>query len=356
MSASRWSAERAARWYAGQPWLVGCNFTPSTAINQLEMWQAETFDVPTLERELGWAADIGMNSLRVFLHDLVWQADPDGFKKRIDHFLSLAWARGIRTMFVVFDDCWHPPHAGRQPDPVPGVHNSGWAQSPGHRVVRDGSQWPRLEAYVKDVIETFGADERVCVWDLYNEPGNAFLPFASQPIHRALPGAVSGVLRHFVLRSPSLALLRATFAWARSVDPTQPLTSGVWAPNPWLNRFQLAASDVVSFHQYASAEKLATRIEALRRHGRPILCTEWLARGLASRIETHLPIFEEQRVGCHCWGLVAGKTQTIHGWGDRRGSAEPDVWHHDLLRPDGTPYDEGEIAMLRSLTEATAES
>jgi len=170
MSKSRWDEDRAERWYADQPWLVGCNFTPSTAINQLEMWQAETFDPETIDRELGWAAKLGFNSMRVFLHDLVWEADADAFKDRIDRFLAIAAGHGISTMLVLFDDCWFPPRAGAQPSPVPGVHNPGWAQSPGHRVVKDREQWGRLEAYVRDIVGAFAEDERVCVWDLYNEP------------------------------------------------------------------------------------------------------------------------------------------------------------------------------------------
>lgn len=353
MSESRWSEDRAARWYADQPWLVGCNFTPSSAVNQLEMWQADTFDPETLKRELGWASAIGMNSVRVFLHDLVWEADSEGFKTRVDRFLSLAWAAGIRTMLVLFDDCWFPPRSGRQPEPVPGVHNSRWAQSPGHRVVADRSQWGRLERYVKDLVRTFGQDERVCIWDLYNEPGNAFLPLATVPRYRSTPLAFARAFRHFVLPSPTLPLLRATFEWARSVEPKQPLTAGIWAPNAWLNRYQLAASDVITFHQYASAEKLTGRIRALRDvHRRPLLCTEWLARPLGSRIETHLPIFREHGVGSYCWGLVSGRTQTIFGWEDRPGTPEPEIWHHDVLRADGEPFDPREVEVLRMLTQA----
>ena len=348
MAEARWSVDRAERWARDQPWLVGCNFTASTASNQLEMWQAETFDPETIGRELRWASEIGMNSVRVFLHDLVWEADAEGFKSRIDAFLCLAEEVGIRTMLVLFDDCWFPPKAGPQPEPVPGVHNSRWAQSPGHDVVRDRSQWPRLERDVRDIVGAFGQDERVCVWDLYNEPGNALLPVASLPGYQATPLAIARAFRHFVLPSPTLPLLRATFEWARSIDPAQPLTAGVWAPIPRLARFQLEASDVISFHQDASAEKLTSRIEELgRRHGRPVLCTEWMARPLGSRFETHLPIFKEAGVGCYCWGLVSGRTQTIHGWGDRPGTPEPEVWHHDVLRPDGSAFDDDEIEAIR---------
>ena len=168
---AQWSKDRARAWAANQPWMVGCNFIPSTASNQFEMWQQATFDPETISRELAWASALGMNSVRVFLHNLIWQVDPNGFKSRIDYFLQLTKAANIKTILVLFDDCWFPPTPGKQQEPVPGVHNSRWAQSPGHDVVRDQSQWPRLEAYVRDIITTFGDDPRVCLWDLYNEPG-----------------------------------------------------------------------------------------------------------------------------------------------------------------------------------------
>lgn len=351
MSNAPWTAERATRWYADQPWWVGCNFTPSNAINQLEMWQGDTFDPTTIDRELGWAASIGFNTVRVFLHDLAWQADPDGFKDRMDQFLSIAWQHSIHTMFVIFDDCWFPPKAGVQPEPVPGVHNSGWAQSPGHRLVKDRSQWARLESYVKDIVGAFGQDERVCVWDVYNEPGNAFLPLATMPRHKSTPLAFYLAARHLLLPSPTLGLLKKTFEWARSMQPQQPLTAPLWVPNVWLNRYQEQASDVISFHQYASAEKLSDRIQELQsKHNRPVFCSEFLGRSMGSRFESHLPIFKENKVACHCWGLVSGKTQTIHHWGDKPGAPEPEVWHHDVLRPDGVAYDENEVACIRKLT------
>src|SRR6516165_5212093 len=111
-----WTTEKANAWYKQQPWLVGCNFIPSTAINELEMWQAETFDKETIDRELGWAQGIGMNSVRVFLHIVPWQTDAIGFKQRINEYLFIANKHKIRTMFVLFDDCWNDnPQAGAQP-------------------------------------------------------------------------------------------------------------------------------------------------------------------------------------------------------------------------------------------------
>ena len=161
-AAQRWSEEQARAWYERQPWLVGCNFIPSTAINQLEMWQADTFDPETIDRELGWASQLGMNTVRVYLHDLAWEADPEGFKKRVDRFLTIAKKHGIRPLFVLFDDCWNEnPKIGPQPAPLPSVHNSGWLQSPGKAVVNDPKSWGRLERYVKDVVGTFARDDRV---------------------------------------------------------------------------------------------------------------------------------------------------------------------------------------------------
>lgn len=351
MTRARWSESRARQWYDALPWLVGCNFTPSTAANQLEMWQADTFDPETIERELGWAADLGFNTARVFLHDLAWTVDPVGFKDRLDRFLALASARGIRVMLVVFDDCWHPdPRPGPQPAPVPGVHNSRWLQSPGDRVARDPSQWGRLEEYVRDLLGSFGDDERVLVWDLYNEPGNTFLPTTSRPWPIKAFKLPALFLHHLVWPSPTLPLLRATFEWARAVGPTQPLTAGVWLKNRGLNRFQLGASDVISFHHYGKPKALERWIRKLSRHGRPLLCTEYLARSMASRFETHLPIFERERVGCYNWGLVAGKIQTEFSWLDRPGTEEPAVWFHDILRADGSPFDPREVETIKEHT------
>ena len=325
----RWSEERAWEWYNGQRWLVGCNFTPSTAINQLEMWQAETFDPATIECELGWAGDLGFNTARVYLHDLVWELDSGGFVERIDRFLELASEVGVKPMFVFFDDCWNTDfRAGRQPDPPPGVHNSGWVQSPGSRRVLDPSTWGPLEEYVKGVLGSFGDDDRVLMWDLYNEPGNRDL------------GA------------GSLGLLREAFRWAREVEPMQPISVGVWFDNDELNGLQLSNSDVVTFHNYHDARNLETQIGVLRSQGRPMICTEYMARTRGSIFETCLPVFKRESVGCINWGLVDGKTQTKYPWGSEEGSPEPEPWFHEILHRDGTPYRQDEVDLIRRLTSS----
>jgi hypothetical protein len=334
---TRWSIEKANEWYARQPWLTGCNFIPSNAINQLEMWQAETFDPAAIDRELGWAAELGFNTVRTFLHDLLWEADPQGFKQRIDCFLDIAARHGIRPMLVFFDDCWNLNAClGAQPAPKPGIHNSGWVQSPGQVVVNaDPSSWERLERYVKDILTTFVNDERILLWDLYNEPGNSG----------------NG--------SKSLPLLQSVFEWARDVNPSQPLTAGIWFDNKELNKFQLAASDVITFHNYHPADRLECEIAELELYGRPIICTEWMARTTGSLVASNLPVFAARKVGCINWGLVSGKTNTIFAWQDINNPMsridlsspddcdEPKVWFHDLFRPDGTPYDPAEIEAFK---------
>src|ERR1700727_2990702 len=97
----RWSVQQANDWYAKQPWLVGANFIPSDAINELEMFQAATFNPALIDRELGMAEGIGMNTMRVFLQDQLWTSDPEGFKKRLNEFLAIAATHHIKTMLVL---------------------------------------------------------------------------------------------------------------------------------------------------------------------------------------------------------------------------------------------------------------
>ena len=320
----RWSVDRANRWYESQPWPVGCDFIPSSAINQIETWQAESFDPKTIDRELGWAEDLGFNTIRVFLHDLVWEADPAAFKKRFGEFLDICQKHHIRVIVTFFTNgCYGyegEPRLGRQPDPAPGVHNSGWVQSPGAAIVNDPSRWGRLEEYVKDVVGTFARDGRVAMWSLYNEPEN------TKKGARSLP------------------LLREVFRWARTVNPSQPLTSPIWRiPTPRSTSLDIARfledhCDVLSFHCYGDPSEMQAFIEWLKSSGRPLVCTEYMARP-KSTFEEILPILKSEHVGAISFGLVAGKMNTYYPWGSKPGSPEPKVWHHDVLRRDGTPFD-----------------
>lgn len=347
--AQRWSEDKANAWYAKQPWLVGANYIPSNAINELEMWQAATFDPARIDEELGWAESIGMNTMRVFLHDLLWQQDAKGFQKRIDQFLAIAARHKIRPMFVLFDSCWDPnPQLGPQRAPKPGVHNSGWVQSPGAKALQDPSQQPRLEAYVKGVVGAFANDERVLAWDMWNEPDNR---------NESSYGKMEPAMKVQLV----LAMLPNAFEWARAANPTQPLTSGVWEGD-WstsdklsvMAKLQLANSDVVSFHNYSNPADYERRVKWLQRYNRPLLCTEYLARSVKSTFEGILPVAKKYKVASINWGLVAGKTQTFLPWDSWQnpytGGREPAVWHHEVFRTDGQPYRPEEVALLRQLT------
>jgi len=346
----RWDETRARQWYEGVNWPVGCNFIPSGAINQLEMWQADTFNPKELDRELGWLAGIAMNTARVFLHDLIWKQGAKGFLSRIDQFLDIAERHGMRIMFVFFDSCWNPePISGPQRAPTPGVHNSYWAQSPGATIVGDPAAFARLEEYVTGVVEHLRNDKRVLVWDVWNEPDNINMG-------KFRVGTMSQEQKNDLV----MPLLAKTFQWVRSANPTQPLTSGVWAGD-WssddklipLQRVQLFASDVISFHRYTALEETRATVEPLKRFGRPLLCTEYVARGAGSTFESILPYFKQEKIGAYNWGAVAGKTNTIYPWTswEKPYTEEPVPWHHDIFRPDGSPYDPKETALIKSLVE-----
>jgi len=343
----QWTTEQANNWYSQQPWLVGSNFIPSTAINQLEMWQADTFDLPTIDRELGWGQSLGMNTMRVFLHNLLWQQDSAGFLKRMDQFLAVADKHHIRIMFVLLDSVWDPnPHLGRQPEPRPHVYNSGWLQAPGAALLKDESRWDReLKPYVIGVISHFRNDQRVIIWDLMNEPDNDSPQYKNQELTNKAEVA--------------LRLLKEEWTWARSAHPSQPLTSGVWEGD-WsesklseMARFQLESSDVITFHCYDSPEAMKKRIESLRRFHRPIICTEYMARPLGSTFMAILPILKSEKVGAYNWGFVSGKTQTIYPWDswEKTYRTEPPVWFHDIFRKDGTAYDERETEFIKQMTQ-----
>ena len=342
----RWTEAQANKWYAEQPWLVGANYIPSNAINQLEMFQAATFDPAINDHELGMAESIGMNTARVFLQDQLWLQDPAGFKLRLDAFLTIAAKHHIRPLLVLFDSCWETdPHLGPQHPPIPGVHNSGWVQSPGKQRLLDRAVEPELKAYVIGVVGAFANDPRILGWDLWNEPDNK-----GGDVVADVPAKVKRVDE----------LLPQVFAWARSVNPSQPLTSGVWtgdwtepAKESATTRTQLAESDVISFHDYGWPEVFEARIHGLERYHRPLLCTEYMARGAGSTFDGSLPVAKRLNVAAINWGLVAGKTQTWLPWDSWERPytlSPPTVWFHEVFRHDGTPYRQHEVDEIRELT------
>lgn len=330
-TSTRWTEQKAQEWYKSQPWLVGADYIPATAINQIEMWSKDSFDVRQIDKELSWAQNIGFNTMRVFLSSVVWKNDLKGMKSRMDTFLNICNKHDIRPIFVFFDDCWNKESSyGKQPVPKSGIHNSGWVQDPSCSLRADTlKMFSELGKYVKDIVTTFAKDKRILMWDLYNEPGNSG--------HHAT----------------SLPLLRRAFYWARQCNPSQPLTAGIWYfDTPALNAFQLSHSDVISYHCYADEIEHAQWIKFLGMQNRPLVCTEYMARKRNSRFDNIMPLLKRNKVVAINWGFVAGKTNTIFAWDTPLpGVKEPELWFHDIFRQDGTPFSEKEIDFIKSMTE-----
>ena len=357
----RWTEERAWQWHNENGWMVGTNFNPSTSINQLEFWQEDTYDPETIERELEWSAELGMNMHRVYLHNLLWDQDSLGFLERVDNYLNISESKDIKTLFVLLDDVWHPvPKLGKQPEPIPFVHNSGWVQAPGSEILGDSSRHDELKNYVKGVISHFADDKRVVGWDLYNEPDNVA---SSDPENLVNNINFRGLNRGPEVKEKhiySLSLLKKIFMWAREVNPSQPLTVGLWKDSEtWndidnlsaIDRFAISNSDVISFHAYGDLEETRKKIEDLEKFNRPLLCTEYLARGEQNTFQIMLPLFKEKEIAAVNWGFVAGKTNTAFPWSSWQVEFDslPKIWHHDIYLPDKTPYDEKEIAFLKNI-------
>jgi hypothetical protein len=345
----QWTKAQANAWYAAQPWRVGSNYVPASADNELEMWQAATFDPQRIDTELGWAQGLGMKTMRVFLHNMLWEQDAAGFKQRINTFLTIAARHHIKPVFVLFDSCWDPnPKLGPQHPPIPGVHNSAWVQAPGAARLADASQYGKLEAYVKDIVGSFAHDDRIFAWDVWNEPNNpGGGNYAPTPNKKAL---VAG-------------LLGQVFDWAESVDPVQPLTSGLWTGEHWdeqatldpVERIQVSRSDIMSFHDYGWPEAFEHRAKQMLSYGRPVVCTEYMARGNGSTFDGSLPIGKRLNIAMINWGFVDGRTQTRLPWDSWKKPYtydEPQLWFHEVLRGDGTPYRVAETDLIKRLTAA----
>jgi len=332
----RWNKEAAWKWWDEHDWPVGANYVTSDAVNDIEMWMNDTFNPKLIDKELGWAADIGFNTVRVFLSYVVWQHEQAVFENNFETFLRLAAKNQLTVLPILFDDCafdfGSEPVYGQQPEPVPGVHNSRWVPSPGFAVQDDPVQFALCQDYVDAIVGKHAKDERIFAWDLYNEPGN------TGRFAKCLP------------------LLTAVFDWARAHHPVQPLTAGVWTfaeDEEKVNRFCWENSDIISLHAYTDLDRTKQLIAQAKDHGRPVMITEWLHRPNKNTIEDHLPFFHEEKIGIWQWGLVRGKTQTNLSWNTMNGGTpEPDpvLWQHDVLQSDGTAYCSAEIELYKKLT------
>ena len=341
--AYRWSQQRANEWFEKNGWMVGCNYIPATAINQIEMWQEETFDPFLIDKELGWAADLGFNTIRVFLHHLVWEQNLEAYLLRIDQFLTIAQKHGIKTMLVLFDSVWDPnPKLGKQPEPKLNVHNSGWVQCPGYEVLNNPGRYDELHGYVSGIVSYFKTDDRVLIWDLFNEPDNMNMTSYKDMEYAKHKAELS------------IELLKKTINWVRVIDPMQPITMAPWQWNNMdtlsvIDNYMFSHSDIITFHNYEDKDSLEKRILDMQQFGRPMMCTEYMARGLMSTFESILPLLKKHGVGAYNWGFVQGKSQTHCPWDSWQITYdnEPELWFHDIYRTNGEPYRQNEVEFLK---------
>ena len=332
----QWSTEKAWKWYQETPWICGFNYIPANAINYTAMWDKTSFSPELIDKELTLAEGVGFNTLRAVLQFAVWENDPAWFRETFRKFLSICASHNIKVMPSFFDDCVFgkniDPAIGKQPEPVEGWYAWAWSPSPGHTIVKDTASYFRLEKYVKDIMGAFRNDPSIIAWDLYNEP------------------SVSA------LENKSYLLVRKVFQWAREVGPLQPLTVGYWNGDKALDDIIFENSDIITFHCYSEKEQLINLITELKKQGRPLICTEWLNRPLGSTVESVLPVFFRENVGCLHWGLINGKTQTQLPWGHRPADLPyKRIWQHDLYTDDYKEYSSYEIKVFKSfIKEAKA--
>lgn len=339
VAGERWSEEKANEWYARQQWPVGCVFMPSYAGTPVELWGAEYFQPDVLDRELSLAQDLGFNVIRLFMCDIVWQNDPEGYMDRLEQTIALAHKHGLRILMTFYTNggTIKNPYVGPQPQPVPGIHNSVWMSSPGKDIVNNPEKWPIIEKYQKTIMTKYKDDNRVLAWCLYNEPENT---------------------KGF----DTLPFIRAVYKWAREVNPSQPVTAPMWTcpGNPTSNlpivSFICENSDIISFHCYSNYHDTKRLLNFCQQFNRPVFCSEWMARTKGSDYYSILPLFKKYKVGSFSYGLVNGKQQCHLPWNPEENGVkvpfkhEPAVWFHDLFHKDGTPWNENEVLFIKEMT------
>ena len=350
-----WSKEKAWEWYNSQPWIRGCNFMGSDCANRVDQWQSYGFEdrLETAKREFSAVADLGFNSIRLILQFEVWDKEHDAFMENFDRYLSAAYSYGITAMICFGNDCAVPKENYKEPELGPQNVDWGWhggrRYSPhgeltgsGYSILDDPDKNARFCEMVSEIVTKYAHDKRICIWDIFNEPGN------SKRGNKSL-----GYMEHF-------------FQIARAAEPEQPLTAGIWRSDlvisgemTEIERRAAELSDIISFHCYETLPDTVVLLSILENYGRPLVCTEWLLRITGQSVQDIFPLFFSKKIACYNWGFVAGKYQTYEPWNilwekydkGKRDSLDFTKWQHDLLRPNLRPYDPKETELIRRLCE-----
>lgn len=349
----KWSKERAWEWYNARPWIRGCNYMSADCANRVDQWQEYGFEerFETAAGELKLMAELGYNSIRIIPEFIVWKKEHDGFTERFERYIELAAQNNISCMIVLGNDCCPPKeealkrmrlgeqqvdwgyHGGRR------ISQHGRFDGIGYSLLDDPEYTEKYYEFVREIVGKYKNDERVIMWDVYNEPGNS---------------RRSGI---------TLPHLEKFFEIIRDIDPIQPLTVGIWSQSTELEnlteaeKYGLENSDIISYHNYNSYENNVRELRLLKKLGRPVINTEWLNRCGGNSVEEMFPLFYLEKIGCYNWGFVAGKYQTYEPWnGIWDGYKEnPEAfehfdftkWFHDIYRPSHNPYNPKETELIK---------
>ncbi len=286
----------------------GANYVPSWASTSVAAWTR--FDGGVVDRELGFARRLGLNSVRVFLSVVAYEHDSKAFLARLDEFVALADRHGLRPMFVLFDSCFGKEPALDQAD------SKMWVNNPGYSRIA-AADWSGLEAYVRAVVTRFSRDPRVLMWDVMNEPMADF-----EHVTRAERDRIWAFCRHFC-------------RFVKALDRDHAITVGHAAVDFIPRTADLV--DALSVHSYAVYEDwlqadLDLALRFGRRYGKPVLVTEFGNPGAGQTYELGLDVIERNRLGFYFWELMIGKIM----FADQSG----------LVYPDGTIRDLGPVARL----------
>jgi hypothetical protein len=292
----------------------GFNYTPSTATNDISFWR--DYDEALVERELGYAKRLGLNSARVFLAYVVWEREPEAFIRRLRHFVRAAHALGIRTMPVVWDSCFSEVEPSYEAD------INDWIPNPG--VMHLGEDfWPKGEQYCQALVEGLRDEPGLLMWDVMNEPLMTSWVHNAGAEKAARIETIWKFVRHFC----------DVFG---KIDSQHPTTVGVHAAE---NLEVIGeASDVLSFHDYSATREAIGRtldlgLEHARRLNKPVFVSEISCLARANPYDVSIQACMERGLGWFTWELMIGKSM----WRDI----------HGIVYPDGTVRDPSIVAAVQ---------
>ena len=305
---------------------VGANYTPAYAVSAVHFWHDFRPDV--VEKELAAAKKYyGITTVRVYLHNIPYDAEKEKFLDRIEQFLVICDRHGIKPGFTFFDDChWHEGIFLEEPtEPIKGYHNGRWAACPQDRE-RKEENLPKFKAYIQDVIRPHRDDPRVLWWETFNEPimGSEF----------------------------SRKLRIEGYAWAKELKPTQPVIC-CWDDSP--------ETDIVNAHNYGNSQQAWDK-QADMNPEKGAVFTEAGARWFAPRPSSGEPVevihwLEGRKAagkyvpGVYlCWELMVGNSNCRWYWDTPNDTPEPTFPWCGLMWPDATPVSLAEAEAIRRYT------